>query len=33
MFKSQGLAIQDVSTALLVFKIATAKGIGKEVKL
>jgi len=29
LFKSQGLAIQDVSTALLVFKLATAKGIGK----
>lgn len=33
LFKSQGLAIQDVSTALLVFKLATAKGLGKEVKL
>ena len=33
LFKSQGLAIQDVSTALLVFKLATAKGIGKDVKL
>jgi ornithine cyclodeaminase/alanine dehydrogenase len=33
LFKSQGLAIQDVSTATKVYEIATKKGIGKIVAL
>jgi len=33
LFKSQGLAIQDVSTAAKVYEIATKKGIGKAVSL
>ncbi len=33
LFKSQGLAIQDVATAQLVYKAAVAQGIGVEVNL
>ncbi len=33
LFKSQGLAIQDVATASLVFKRASEKGIGSQVDL
>lgn len=33
LFKSQGLAIQDVATAQLVYKAAVAQGIGIEVNL
>lgn len=33
LFKSQGLAIQDVATANLVFRAAVEKGIGVEVSL
>ena len=33
LFKSQGLAIQDVATANLVFRAAVEKGIGIEVSL
>jgi ornithine cyclodeaminase/alanine dehydrogenase len=33
LFKSQGLAIQDVATAQLVYRLAKARGIGTEVNL
>jgi ornithine cyclodeaminase/alanine dehydrogenase len=33
LFKSQGLAIQDVATASLVYRLATEKGIGQQVAL
>ena len=33
LFKSQGLAIQDVSTAIKVYEIATKKGIRKTIAL
>jgi alanine dehydrogenase len=33
IFKSNGLAIQDVATAKLVYEKAVQKGIGKEVKI
>jgi alanine dehydrogenase len=32
LFKSVGLAIQDISTALVVFNLAKEKGVGKEFK-
>ena len=33
LFKSQGLAIQDISTASKIYDLARKKGIGKEVNL
>jgi ornithine cyclodeaminase/alanine dehydrogenase len=33
LFKSQGLAIQDVSTAWRIYELATKKGIGKSITL
>ena len=33
LFKSQGLAIQDVATASLVFRLASERGIGTQVNL
>jgi ornithine cyclodeaminase/alanine dehydrogenase-like protein (mu-crystallin family) len=33
LFKSVGLAIQDVSAAIRVYQLARAKGIGQEVNL
>jgi ornithine cyclodeaminase/alanine dehydrogenase len=33
LFKSQGLAIQDVATASLVFRLASERGIGRQVSL
>lgn len=33
LFKSQGLAIQDISTAIMVYEIAARKGVGKTVTL
>jgi ornithine cyclodeaminase/alanine dehydrogenase-like protein (mu-crystallin family) len=33
IFKSQGLAIQDVSTASKVYEIAAKKGVGKVLDL
>jgi ornithine cyclodeaminase/alanine dehydrogenase len=33
LFKSQGLALQDISTAWRIFEIATKKGIGKSITL
>jgi ornithine cyclodeaminase/alanine dehydrogenase len=33
LFKSQGLALQDVSTAWRIYELATKKGIGKSITL
>ena len=33
LFKSQGIAIQDVATAQLVYRMAKERGIGTEVNL
>jgi ornithine cyclodeaminase len=33
VFKSVGLAIQDVSTAAKVYELARAKGIGKTIEI
>jgi ornithine cyclodeaminase/alanine dehydrogenase-like protein (mu-crystallin family) len=33
LFKSQGLAIQDVATANLVYRAAVEQGIGTDVRL
>jgi len=33
LFKSNGIALEDISTALRVYNLARSKGIGKEIKL
>jgi ornithine cyclodeaminase/alanine dehydrogenase-like protein (mu-crystallin family) len=33
LFKSVGLALQDVSTAVKVYQLALEKGVGQEINL